>query len=113
MSEFLDRRVHLAPLRPLEHLAGEALVVGLEPRGDGRREVGRVPDHLLRGAAGRHRDDVVGLDLEARDVHPPAVDVEVAVADELAGLSARGGESEAVDDVVEPRSCASSAGSRR
>ena len=69
---------------------------------DGRREVGRVPDHLLRGAAGRHRDDVVGLDLEARDVHPPAVDVEVAVADELACLSARGGESEAVDDVVEP-----------
>src|SRR5215203_1503550 len=85
---FLDGGVDLAPLWPLEHLAGEALVVGLEPRGDGSREVGRVPDHLLGGAARRHRDDV---------------DVEVAVTDELAGLSARGGESETVDDVVKPR----------
>src|SRR5215204_7080219 len=42
---FLDGGVDLAPLGPLEHLAGEALVVGLEPRGDGSREVGRVPDH--------------------------------------------------------------------
>src|SRR5581483_2041419 len=41
--------------------------------------------------------------LVARDVHPAAVDVEVAVAHELARLRAGGGEAEAVDDVVEPR----------
>ena len=33
----------------------------------------------------------------------PAVDVEVAVPDELARLRARRGEAEAVDDVVEAR----------
>ena len=33
-------------------------------------------------------DDVQWLDLEARDVHAAAVDLEVAVADELAGLRA-------------------------
>src|SRR5919108_453120 len=88
---FLDGGVDLAPLRPLEDLPGEALVVGLEPRSDGRREVRRVPDHLLGRAARRHGDDVVGLDLVARDVHATAVHVEVAVADELAGLGARRG----------------------
>src|SRR6185312_15463882 len=59
--------------------------------------------HLLGRAARRHRDDVVRLDLVARDVDPAAVDVEVAVADELARLRARGREAEPVDDVVEPR----------
>ena len=53
--------------------------------------------------AGRDRDDVVRPHLVARDVHPPAVDVEVPVADELPRLRARGGEAEAVDDVVEAR----------
>src|SRR5262249_2913158 len=47
--------------------------------------------------------NVVGLDLVARDVDPAAVDVEVAVTDELARLRARGGEAEAVDNVVETR----------
>ena len=47
--------------------------------------------------------DVVGPHLVAGDVDAAAVDLEVAVADELAGLRARGGEAEAVDDVVEAR----------
>ena len=62
-----------------------------------------VAHRLLRGRAGPERDDVVRANLVARDVHAAAVDLEVAVADELAGLRARGGEAEPVDDVVEPR----------
>src|SRR5207253_1081671 len=42
-------------------------------------------------------------DLIAGDVHATAVDGEMAVTHELARLRARGGEAEAVDDVVEPR----------
>ena len=80
----------------------QPLVVCLEPRGDGGGEVGRVADDLLRGGAGLERDDVVGRDLVARDVHPAPVDGEVAVPDELARLGARGREAEPVDDVVEP-----------
>src|SRR5207245_1946476 len=45
----------------------------------------------------------VGSNLVARDVHPAAVDLEVPVADELPGLRTRGGEAEAVDDIVDPR----------
>src|SRR4051794_12285659 len=102
-ERFLHRRVDLRALRQLQDLAGQAFVVGLEPRCDGRRQVGRVADDLLRGRAGLHRDHVVGLHLVARDVDPATVDGEVAVTDELARLRARGGEAEAVDDVVEPR----------
>src|SRR5205085_4527574 len=65
--------------------------------------VGGIADHLLGRAPRGHRDDVVRLDLVARDVDPAPVDVEVAVADELARLRPRGGEAEPVDDVVEPR----------
>src|SRR5262249_35829592 len=43
----LDRRVDLGPLRPLQDLARQPLVVGLQPRGDGGGQVGRVADHLL------------------------------------------------------------------
>src|SRR6266849_1284511 len=63
---------------------------------------GAADDRLGRGTR-LERDDVVRLDLIAGDVHAAAVHVEVAVADELAGLRARGGEAEPVDDVVEPR----------
>src|SRR6185503_15996144 len=45
----------------------------------------------------------VGPHLVARDVHAAAVHLEMAVADDLAGLGARGREAEAVDDVVEAR----------
>src|SRR5262249_12970217 len=53
--------------------------------------------------ARRERNDVVRLDLVARDVHAAAVDLEVAVADELARLRARRREAEPVDDVVQAR----------
>src|SRR6185503_9547452 len=45
----------------------------------------------------------VGPHLVARDVDAAAVHLEMAVADDLAGLGARGREAEAVDDVVEAR----------
>ena len=69
----------------------------------GRGEVGRVANDLLGRAARLEHDDVVGLDLEARDVHAPAVDLEVAVAHELPRLGTRGREAQAIDDVVQPR----------
>ena len=78
-------------------------MVGLEPWRHGRGEVGRVANDLLGRAARLEHDDVVGLDLVARDVHAPAVDLEVAVAHELPSLGTRGREAQAVDDVVQPR----------
>ena len=50
---------------------------------------------------GPDRDHVVGTDLVAGDVDAAAVDVPVAVADQLARLAPRGGEAEADEDVVE------------
>jgi hypothetical protein len=41
---FLDGRVDLGALRPLEYLAGEPVVVGLEPGRDRGREIGGVAD---------------------------------------------------------------------
>ena len=46
-------------------------------------------------------DPVAGLELVRGDVRRHAVDGEMAVVDELAGLGARGREPEAEDDVVE------------
>ena len=78
-------------------------MVGLQPRGDGGDEIGRVADRLRCRRARRHRDDVVGTNLVARDVDAAAVHLEVAVAHELARLRARRREAEAVHDVVEAR----------
>src|SRR6266542_1970434 len=102
-ERFLHRRVDLLALGPLEDLAGEVVVVGLEPGRDGGRQVGRVADDLSRRRARRDRDDVVGLALVARDVDPAAVHLEVPVPHELASLRPGGGEAEPVDDVVQPR----------
>src|SRR5215212_4288235 len=66
-ERFLHRRVDLLALGPLEDLAGEVVVVGLEPGRDGGSEIGRVPDDLLGLRARSDRDHVVGLALVARD----------------------------------------------
>src|SRR5215210_450214 len=87
-QRLLDGSVDLFSLGRFQDLAGEAVVVGLEPGGDRRGEIGSVTDHLLRGASGGHGNHVPGLDLVARDVDAAAVDVEVAVPDELARLRA-------------------------
>ena len=56
-------------------------------------------DELLRTLA--DRDLVANLALEGRDVHLAAVDLDVSVANDLAGLAARHREAEAVADVVQ------------
>ena len=100
---FVHGRVDVGALRLLQNLAGETVVVGLQPRCDGRHEVGGVADHLRGRRSRRDGDDVVRAHLIARDVHASAVHLEVAVAYELAGLRARCGKAQAVDDVVQPR----------
>src|SRR6478735_7992869 len=99
----LDRDVDLRPDRDLvdedahprrddlHPRRGDALAVGLTGD-DQRRELERLLAHV---------DDVVVGDLEGRDVDLLAVDQEVAVRHELAGLAARPGEAGAVDHVVE------------
>src|SRR5262249_29295651 len=78
----LHGRGELAPLRQLQHPSGQTLMVGLEPRRDGRGQVGCVADHLLGRAPVAHLNDVPGLDLIAGDVDAAAVHEEVAVTDE-------------------------------
>src|SRR4051794_7538284 len=97
----LDRCSDLLPLWESEHLGGQPVVISLEPGRDHRRQLGGVPDHLLRARSRLQRDHVVGTDLVRGDVHPFAVDGPVAVADELAGLAARGREAQADENVVE------------
>src|SRR6185503_655229 len=87
----------------LQDLAGEVVVVGLEPRRDRCGQVCCVPDDLLDRASGLQGDHVVGPHLKARDVHTAAVHLEVAVPDDLARLGPRGGKAKAIDDVVEAR----------
>src|SRR4051812_16287737 len=98
----LDRRGDLRALGPAQHLRGELVVVRLQPCGDLGDELGRVTDHRLDIAAGLEGDHVVLPHLIGGDVDPAAVDRPVAVADQLARLAARRGESEAHEDVVEP-----------
>src|SRR6476469_1782215 len=102
-ERLLNRSIDLVALGPLEHGAGEAVVIGLEPGGHGSREVGRIADELLDGASLTKGDDVVRPDAVARDVHPATVHLEVAVPHELPCLRTGTGEAEAVDDVVEAR----------
>src|SRR5512134_1344028 len=67
--------------------AGEGLLDGLE---------------VLRLAAGRaHLDAVALAHVERGDVSAPAIDEEVAMAHQLAGLRPAARETHAVDDVVE------------
>src|SRR4029079_322907 len=76
---------------------------GLEPQRDRGGQVGRLTHDRLGGASSLERDDVLGADAVARDVHAAAIDHEMAVTHELPRLCARAGEAEAVDDVVEAR----------
>src|SRR5207237_1148392 len=53
----LDRGRDLPPLRLAEHLPGQPVVVGLQPRGDLAGELGRVGDQALGRGLGLDRDD--------------------------------------------------------
>src|SRR6187397_2572679 len=102
-ERLLDRSIDLVALGPLEHGAGEPVVVGLQPGRHGSGEIRRVAHELLDRAALLQRDDVRGTHAVARDVHPATVDLEVPVPHELSRLCAGAGEAEPVDDVVEAR----------
>src|SRR3954466_188817 len=98
----LHRRGDLATLGLAQHLRGERVVVGLQPRRDLSRQFGGIADDLVGPLAARlDGDHVVVAHLVARDVHAAAVDGPVAVADHLPRLAPRGGEAEADEDVVE------------
>src|SRR3954453_18627003 len=99
----LHGRRDLTTVRLAQHLRRQAVVVGLQPRGDLGGELGRVADDRFGAGPDLDGQDVALADLVAGGVHAAAVDGPVAVADHLARLAARRGEAEAHDDVVQAR----------
>src|SRR5215203_1669084 len=95
-------RSFLSPTDEWARHASRLLRIELDDELFLHRRVGRVADDRLCRAPRLHRDDHVGPHLEARDVDPAAVHLEVPVADQLSGLCAGGREPEPVDNVVEP-----------
>src|SRR5699024_974752 len=98
-----ERRVDLLAGRELVDQHLQAARDDVQPRRDGALAEGLAGQ--LEGE-GLHRlladrDDVVLLDALAGDVGPLAVDLQVAVGDQLAGLPAGAGQAGAVDDVVQ------------
>src|SRR4051794_39803042 len=80
-----------------------AAVAGVHPGRDlaiERVDVLADGDHVL--ALVRQRDHVAPADLVARDRHPAAVDLDVAMAHELAGLGSARAPAGAEGDVVQP-----------
>src|SRR3954447_21057721 len=100
----LDRDVDLLTDRELVDQDPHPVRQRLHPRRDDPLAV-RLPGHdERRGLEGLllDVDHVVLGDLEGGDVHLLAVDLEVAVYDELAGVATGARESGTVDHVVEP-----------
>ena len=82
---FLDGGVDLGALRPLEHLPGEAVVVGLQPGSDDCGEIGRLANGRLDRGPRPERHDLTWPYLVRGDVHALPVDEEVPMRDELRG----------------------------
>src|SRR5687767_7613024 len=99
----LHGRVDLVTLRETQHLRRETVVVGLQPRGDGGRQLRGVANYLRRAGSGLECDHVVGPDLVRRHVDATAIHGPVAVQHELTRLAARAREAQPDKDVVEPR----------
>src|SRR5688572_23515951 len=99
----LHRSGDLPALGLAQHLRGQGVMVGLQPRGDLGGQLGGVTDECFDRGTGLDGDDIALAHLVARDVHAAAVDGPVAVADELARLAARAREAEADEDVVQAR----------
>src|SRR3954451_24981713 len=99
----LDRDVDLGPDRQLVDEDPHPRRDGLEPCRNDALAVGLAGDDERRHLQGLlpHVDDVVGGDLEGRDVDLLAVHLEVAVRHELARVTAGAGEPGPVDHVVE------------
>src|SRR3982074_1825083 len=97
----VGRDVDLGPLRPARDAPAAGFLVRCHPIGDAETEADGVLDQRLDRAARLDRDRVTGTDLIGRAVGPAAVDLDVPVRHELAGLRSRAAEAQAVDDVVE------------
>src|ERR1700712_2969505 len=100
---FLDRHLDLGPHRARVHEHAHPRRDGLEPGRHDPVAVG-LPSHDERRhlqALLPHVDDVVGVDLVGGDVDLVAVDPEVAVRHQLAGVATGPGEPGAVDHIVE------------
>ena len=91
----------VATLRIVDELAAHACTVPLEPRVVVGARGQRVDDYLERFAAFANRHHVAFAEAVRRDVHHVAVDGDVAVRDQLAGLGAAAGYAETVDHIVE------------
>src|SRR5437868_3440230 len=99
----VDRQVDVCARRKSENLTGEIVAADVQPS-DGALTAGEVLGLLQDGHRTRAFADldlIPDLALERRDVDLAAVDLDVAMADELTGLAARHGEAEAVADVVQ------------
>src|SRR5436305_13442053 len=77
----------LAPLREPQHLGGERVVIGLQPRRDPRGELGGAANDVRHSAGRLDRDHVLRLHLKRGDVHSPAVHRPMPVADQLSRLA--------------------------
>jgi hypothetical protein len=99
----IDGSLDLADLRLPQDAPAELVMVGLQPSRDRGDEGGRIAHGSFDGRAVSERDRLAGGDLIARNVDPPPVDGDVPVDDELPGLGARGGQTEAHEHVVKPQ----------
>src|SRR5436305_9550223 len=97
----LNRRRDLGALGVAQDLGGEGIVIGLQPSRNRRDEFGGPADRVGGIGFGLDRDDVLGTYLVRGDVDPAAVDLPVAVGDQLPRLAPGGGETEADEHVVE------------
>src|SRR5687768_15840934 len=101
---FLDREPDVFALRKIRDRTAELIRLELEPLGNaasGGRLDG-LADLIVLAALFPHLNHVALADLIGGDVDLLAVDLDVAVADELPRLGAGGCEAEGVDHVVEP-----------
>src|SRR3954470_2582967 len=99
----LDGQRHLGTLRKVRHRTGELAGVPVQVRRRVGRQVQRFAHvHEVLRLVGE-LDRLAGLDLRARDVDAATLDVDVAVAHELAGLAHGQGEPQPEAHGVEPR----------
>src|SRR5437773_700602 len=87
------------PVGPSQDLRRLVLAVERQPGRNGA-DFRRLQGHVDDPVGGLHLEHIARLELVRRDVHRPAVDLEVPVRDELARLLARRAQAEPVDDVV-------------
>src|SRR5579875_1436558 len=101
-ERFAYRYVDVLPQRQVAYADLEALLAHLEPGRDlAAQRVHVVAYDYVVASLGRERDHVGAPQAVRRDGHPPAVDQDMAMADELAGLGAAGAPAGTEHDVVQ------------